>query len=96
VLYSDRSTLVMRKGEVLSAFSNRGEATGSSFSVRVAVGWVAGEVLVEVLGCGIAVVDGGGLNVIVNSGLPAVSMGYDRCLINQTIFTPLFPLISSL
>ena len=86
MLYSDRSTLVMRKGEVVSVFSNRGEAAGFRLGTRAAVGWAVGEVLVEIFGCSVGMVDGGGgFNFVVDSGLPTVSTRGD---VSYQLHTP--------
>jgi hypothetical protein len=81
VLYANRWLLVMRKGEITTVLSNRGEQSGRRFGARV-VGLVPGVALVDVLRCRVELVDtGGGLSVVVEWGLPKVgakSNAYDK------------------
>ncbi|KAI9784003.1 MAG: hypothetical protein M1839_002948, partial [Geoglossum umbratile] len=73
VLYSDHSTLVVRKGDVLSVYSNAGESAVSRLAVGVVGGWAAREALVEIIGCTVRLMDSGGrFSAMVESGLPAV------------------------
>ncbi|KAH0533736.1 hypothetical protein FGG08_007581, partial [Glutinoglossum americanum] len=68
VLYTDRSTLVMQKGEVVTVLSKRG-LSGRRLEARV-MGFVAGGVLIDVLRCAIELVDAGGGLKLVDEGLP--------------------------
>ncbi|KAF4633064.1 hypothetical protein G7Y89_g5062 [Cudoniella acicularis] len=65
-IYSDTTTISMRKGSIVSVFSNLG-AAGSSYTLTLTAaetGFTANEELVEVLGCTVVAVDAsGGLGV---------------------------------
>lgn len=78
-VYSDSSTIVMRKGDagyqVISVFTNRG-ANGPSYTLTLTsseTGFTASESLVEVMGCTSHTTDSSGnLAVAMSSGLPRV------------------------
>ncbi|MCJ1356998.1 MAG: hypothetical protein MMC33_006994 [Icmadophila ericetorum] len=87
-IYSDSSTIVMRKGfngnQIIGVFSNRG-ANGGSYSLNVTAasntGFTAAEKIVELLSCVTLTADGGGnVAVPMASGLPKVS-----CLMTQSL-----------
>lgn len=78
-VYSDTTTIVMRKGntgnQIISVFSNRG-ASGSSYTLTLTAsqtGFTASEPLIEVMGCTAYTTDSSGnLAVAMASGLPRV------------------------
>ena len=76
-IYSDSSTVVMRKGfdgnQVIGAFTNRG-ANGASYTLTLSeTGYTVGEKIVEMLTCAISTIDGNGnLSVPMSGGLPRI------------------------
>ncbi|TAQ85031.1 hypothetical protein B7494_g6643 [Chlorociboria aeruginascens] len=78
-IYSDSSTIVMRKGDtgyqIISVFSNLG-ASGSSYTLTLSsseTGFTASQSLVEVTGCTSYTTDSNGnLNVAMAGGLPLI------------------------
>jgi len=78
-IYSDASTIAMRKGDtgsqIISVFTNRG-ASGSSYTLTLSstqTGFTAGEALIEVMGCTAYNTDSSGnLAVAMASGLPRI------------------------
>jgi len=89
-IYSDTSTIAMRKGatgyQIITVLSNLG-ANGASYSLSLLstdTGFTANEALVEVLSCSQVTADGSGnLAVAMGQGLPKVC---SRWLRLQTIF----------
>ncbi|KAH0562159.1 hypothetical protein GP486_003145 [Trichoglossum hirsutum] len=74
MLYADRTTLVVRKADLVAVYSNRGEGSGRRFVSRIAGVAAPGSTLVDVLRCGVEIVDAGGaFSLVVDSGLPKVS-----------------------
>jgi alpha-amylase len=78
-VYSDSSTIAMRKGDtgsqIISVFTNLG-ASGSSYTLTLTsaqTGFTAGEALIEVMGCSAYTTDSSGnLAVAMASGLPRI------------------------
>jgi alpha-amylase len=78
-VYSDGSTIVMRKGDtgsqIISVFTNLG-ASGGSYTLTLTsaeTGFTAGEALVEIMGCTAYTADSSGnLAVAMASGLPRI------------------------
>lgn len=77
-IYSDGSTIAMRKGfdgnQIIGVFSNLG-ANGSSYTLTLGnSGYGAGEIVVEILSCSQVTADGGGnIAVAMGGGAPKVS-----------------------
>ncbi|MCJ1242323.1 hypothetical protein MMC14_010331 [Varicellaria rhodocarpa] len=76
-IYSDSSTIVMRKGyagnQVIGVFTNQG-ANGASHTLTLrSTGFTAGEQVIEILSCTIVTVDSNSnLGVAMGKGLPKV------------------------
>lgn len=78
-VYSDTTTIVMRKGytgnQLISVFSNKG-ASGSSYTLTLTAaqtGFTASEALIEVMSCTAYTTDSSGnLAVAMANGLPRV------------------------
>ena len=78
-VYSDSSTIVMRKGntgsQIISVFTNKGASSGSSTLTlsSTQTGFNASQALIEVMGCTDATTDSSGnLAVTISSGVPTV------------------------
>ena len=80
-IYTDDSTIVMRKGfdsesEVMSVFTNSGSSSGTStVTISDNVGFDAGSTVTEILGCTNVTVGGdGSLSVSMGAGQPKASL----------------------
>ena len=80
-IYTDDSTIVMRKGfdgesEVMSVFTNSGSSSGTStVTISDNVGFDAGSTVTEILGCTNVTVGGdGSLSVTMGAGQPKASL----------------------
>ncbi|THW64366.1 alpha-amylase [Aureobasidium pullulans] len=77
-VYSDASTIVMRKGntgsQVIGVFTNKGSSGSSSFALTSsASGFTAGQSITDVLSCTSYTTDSNGnLNIAIGAGLPRV------------------------
>ncbi|THX53195.1 alpha-amylase [Aureobasidium pullulans] len=77
-VYSDASTIVMRKGttgsQVVGVFTNKGSSGSSSFALTSsASGFTAGQSITDVLSCTSFTTDSNGnLNIAISAGLPRV------------------------
>ena len=77
-IYSDTSTIAMRKGfdgnQIIGVFNNQG-SNGASYTLTLGnTGYAAGESVVEILSCSTVTVDSNGnVPVAMGGGLPKVS-----------------------
>ncbi|KAL9601830.1 MAG: hypothetical protein Q9179_002748 [Wetmoreana sp. 5 TL-2023] len=82
VIYTDAHDIALRKGHIVSLFTNIG-ANGTAYNVTLTRhGFDTNQTVVEILSCKNSTVDGqGGLRVAVKQGLPQVSNGHvPHCL----------------
>ncbi|TKA70095.1 hypothetical protein B0A55_08018, partial [Friedmanniomyces simplex] len=71
-LYTDTTTIAMRKGKMVTVLSNKG-ADGAAYSQAIAAGYAGGAALTELLTCETLTADGsGGIVVPMASGEPRV------------------------
>ncbi|MGI4814180.1 MAG: alpha-amylase domain-containing protein, partial [Janthinobacterium lividum] len=59
-IYSDTTTIAMKKGNVVAVLSNKGAAGASYSQVVPQTGYASGESVVEIVGCTTATVDSAG------------------------------------
>lgn len=77
-IYSDTTTIAMRKSSVVGVFSNKG-ANGASYQQNIPnTGFTAGQSVVEVLGCSaVQAGNGGTINVQMGQGAPKIFVTKD-------------------
>ena len=71
-MYTDTTTIIMRKGKLVSVLTNKG-TSGASYSQTYAVGYSAGQKITELLTCAtLTATSSGGLLVPMGAGAPRI------------------------